>query len=591
MNSAKLVELRAEMRAQAVEAVIVPRADEHLGEYVPARAERLAWLTGFTGSAGLAAITANRAAVFSDGRYTLQLQAETDPALWERRHLVEEPPAPWLAAAGVRRVGYDPWLIAEEGLRPYLDAGLEMVPLPRNPVDAIWPDQPLPPRGKAVVHPLEFAGKSSADKRAEIAAQLRLWQQDAAVITDPASLAWLFNLRGSDVPFTPFVLGFALLRADASATLFIDPAKIDDVTRGWLGDQVSLAGRDALPGALALLRGKTIRVDMQGSPAWFAQTLRGSGANVVAGMDPCLLPKASKNAVEQDGSRAAHLRDGAAITRFLHWLDTEGQDSTECAAAARLLSLRGEMAGFRGESFPAITASGPHGAIVHYRATAASDRKLGRDEVYLIDSGGQYTCGTTDITRTIWTGPGAAPRELRERFTRVLRGHIAVARLVFPVGICGAHIDSFARAALWQAGLDYDHGTGHGVGSYLSVHEGPVSLSRTARPIALAPGMILSNEPGFYAQGAYGIRLENLVLVQPAAFEETTRRFLRLETLSLAPFDRRLLAPDLLNAEECEWLDAYHRRVQATLAPHLNNATQTWLAAACAPIAAGHCGR
>ncbi len=589
MSAEKLQGLRAEMRLQGVDGIIVPRADEHLGEYVPARAERLAWLTGFTGSSGLAAITATRACVLSDGRYTLQLATETNPAVWERRHMVEEPAAIWLESTGARRIGYDPWLIAEDGLKPYRDAGLEMIALPRNPVDMVWHDQPGPPLGSAEPHGLEFAGKSSADKRAEIAAQLRAAGQDAAVITDPASLAWLLNLRGQDVPFTPFTLGFVLLRADARAMLFIDPIKITAATRNWLGPDVTILGRDRMAENLAGLRGLTVRVDPQGSPAWFSQTLRAAGASVAAGMDPCLLPKASKNAVEQDGSRAAHLRDGIAVTRFLHWLATDAQAGnqgvTEMEAAAKLLALRYQMTDFRGESFPAITASGEHGAIVHYRASAASDRRLGRNEVYLIDSGGQYTCGTTDITRTIWTGPDSPPAELCERFTRVLRGHIAVARLVFPLGVCGPHIDSFARAALWQVGLDYDHGTGHGVGSYLSVHEGPVSLSRAARPIPLAAGMVLSNEPGVYVTGSYGIRLENLVLVQPAEFPATTRRFLRFETLSWAPFDRRLINPSLLSPDERGWIDAYHRMVVAKLSPHLDHAARAWLMEACAGLA------
>ncbi len=584
MNAEKLKNLRQEMRVLGIDGIIVPRADEHLGEYVPARAERLAWLTGFTGSAGLAAITSQHAAVFSDGRYTLQLAAETDQALWENRHMVDEPAAAWLASAGAHRIGYDPWLISERGLQAYFDAGLDMVALPHNPIDAIWLDQPPPPLGRAVPHPLEFAGVASAEKRESIAARLRHARQDAAVITDPASLAWLFNLRGNDVPFTPFTLGFALLYADATAALFIDMVKIDAATRAWLGDDVRIVPRDALPLAMGQLRGKSVLVDTQGAPAWFPQALRNAGALVVTGLDPCLLPKASKNPVEQAGSRSAHLRDGIAVTRFLHWLDEHAGSVTELSAAAKLLAFRQEMAGFQGESFPAITAAGPHGAIVHYRASTATDRSLGANEVYLIDSGGQYTCGTTDITRTVWTGPAEPPRALCDVFTRVLQGHIAVARLVFPAGLCGPHIDSFARAALWQAGLDYDHGTGHGVGAYLSVHEGPVSLSRAARDIPLAAGMILSDEPGFYAQGQYGIRLENLVLVCPAPFDHSSRPFLRFETLSWAPFDRRLIATNRLSQTERDWIDAYHAEVAARLTPNLPSETAEWLSQACAPL-------
>ena len=570
-----------------MDGLIVPRADEHLGEYVPPSAERLRWLTGFSGSAGLAAITATRAAVFSDGRYTLQLQQETDAALWERRHMTEEPAPRFLADAGARRIGYDPWLISDEGLRAYEQAGLEMVPLGANPVDAVWSNRPAPPARPGVIHLLEYAGKNSSAKRQEIASQLRDSGLRAAVISDPASVAWLFNLRGSDVGFTPFMLGFALILDDGSAKLFTDPGKINAPLRSWLGPEVTVASRSALPEAIAALAGQKVRLDTSGSPAWFAHRLREVGAEIDAGLDLCLLPKACKNTVEQDGARAAHLRDGIAMTRFLHWLDDTLQGNariTEITAAAQLLALREEMAGFQGESFPAITAAGPHGAIVHYRATPESDRAFGRNEVYLIDSGGQYLCGTTDITRTLWTGPDLPPTELCERYTRVLRGHIAIARLVFPAGITGAHIDGFARAALWQVGLDYDHGTGHGVGSYLSVHEGPVSLSRAARPVALQAGMILSDEPGYYESGAYGIRIENLLLVQKASFPESVRSFLCFETLSLAPYDRRLIAPALLSAEEVAWVDAYHLRVFETLAPHLAVEIRGWLAEACAPL-------
>jgi Xaa-Pro aminopeptidase len=586
--SDKLSALRSKLVEFQVDAAIVPRADEHLGEYVPPSAERLAWLTGFTGSAGLAAVTLDRAAVFSDGRYTLQLAAETDPALWERRHLIEEPAPRWLAEAGAKRVGYDPWLIADDALRPYAAAGLEMVALASNPVDTVWTDRPAPPAGPASIHALDVAGRSSADKRAEIAGHLRAAGIAAAVLSDPASVNWLFNIRGEDVGYTPFLLGFAILHDDASAALFVDPAKIPPAVRTWLGNEVTVAGRDALPPALADLRGRRVRLDTQSSPAWFAQRLREARAEIDAGLDPCMLPKACKNDVEQEGARAAHLRDGIAVTRFLHWLDAAlagGETVGELSAAARLLAFRHEMTGFRGESFPAITGAGEHGAIVHYRASPASDRKLGASEVYLIDSGGQYDCGTTDITRTIWTGPDEAPAAIRDRYTRVMRGHVAIARLVFPVGLTGAHIDGFARAPLWQAGLDYDHGTGHGVGSYLSVHEGPVSLSRAGRPVPLAPGMILSDEPGYYETGAYGIRIENLVLARRAEFPAATRPFLGFETLSLAPYDLRLLDPALLAPDEIDWIDAYQERVRQTLTPYLEGDAAAWLAQATRKIA------
>jgi Xaa-Pro aminopeptidase len=585
----RLTALRQELRRQGLDGFLVPRSDEHLGEYVPASAERLAWLTGFTGSAGLAAVLADKAAVFTDGRYVLQLAAQTDPAVWECRHITEDPPPAWLAANALQgaKIGYDPLLISEEGLARFIEAGLAMQPVTRNPVDAVWTGRPAPPTAPAVPHPLEHAGRSATEKREQIAGLLREAKQDAAVLSDPASIAWLLNIRGGDVPFTPFALGFALTHADGGTELFMDPAKLPDATRAWLGNTVSVAGREALEPALDRLGGKRVRVDASGTPVWFAQRLRQAGALVVAGPDPCLLPKACKNEVEQQGARNAHARDAVALCRFLHFLETAGPkgSETEISAAAKLLALRREVDGFRGESFPAISGAGEHGAIIHYRVTEESDRPIRPDEVYLIDSGGQFPDGTTDVTRTVWTGPGEPSAELRERVTRVLQGHIAIATLVFPQGVGGAHLDAFARRALWQAGLDYDHGTGHGVGSYLSVHEGPVSLSRLARPVPIAAGMILSNEPGFYLPGGYGIRLENLVLVRERDLPGAGKPFLCFETLTLAPFDRRLIDPRLLEAAELAWLNAYHARVLAEVGPRLDPPVRDWLAHACAPLA------
>ena len=588
MTLATLTALRAELERQGLDGFIVPRADEHLGEYVPASAERLAFLTGFTGSAGLAVVLADKAAVFTDGRYVLQLAQQTDDALWERRHITEEPPPAWIAqnAPAGARIGYDPWLISEEALARFADAGLAMQPVATNPVDAVWTDRPAPPMAAATPHGLALAGRSADDKRQDIAAILTAAKQDAAVLTDPASLCWLFNIRGADVPFTPFALGFAIVHADGGAELFMDPAKLPEPTRAWLGNTVSISGRDALEPALQRLAGRTVRVDPTGSPAWFAQRLRDAGATVSAGPDPCLLPKARKNPVEQAGARDSHQRDAVAMCRFLHWLSRRaptGQE-TEMSAADRLLALRGQVDGFRGESFPAISGAGEHGAIIHYRVSEESNRPIRANEVYLIDSGAQYEDGTTDITRTVWTGPAPAPAPVRERVTRVLKGHIAIATLTFPQGVTGAHIDAFARRALWDAGLDYDHGTGHGVGSFLSVHEGPVSISRLARPVPIAEGMILSNEPGLYLPGQYGIRLENLLLVRPAAPPDANRPFLRFETLTWAPFDRALIEPSLLTAAELAWLDAYHARVLAIVGPRLDPAEHAWLEVACRRI-------
>jgi Xaa-Pro aminopeptidase len=584
-DASPLSALRRELARRGLDGFIVPRADEHLGEYVPASAERLAWLTGFTGSAGFAVVLAAAAAVFTDGRYVLQLAEQTDPGLWQRLHVTEQPPHAWLAEQAPKdaRIGYDPLLISEEGLARFTGAGLDMVPLASNPIDSVWADRPAPPGAEAVPHELRYAGVTSETKRADVATLLREAKQDAAVLTDPASIAWLLNIRGDDVPFTPFALSFAVVHSDGTTDLFIDPAKVPSETRAWLGNSISIADRPALEGALRGLAGKTVRVDAGGSPVWFAQQLRAAGAVVVSGSDPCQLPKACKNEAEQRGARQAHLRDAVAVCRFLHWLATAAPNGgqTEISAAETLLAFRREVDGFRGESFPAISGAGEHGAIIHYRVTPETNRPIGADEVYLIDSGAQYPDGTTDITRTVWTGPGPAPAELRERVTRVMQGHIAIATAVFPQGVGGPHLDALARRALWQAGLDYDHGTGHGVGSYLSVHEGPVSISRMARPVPIAAGMILSNEPGFYLPDQYGIRLENLLLARDAEIPAANKPFLRFETLTLAPFDRRLLEPALMTAGERRWLDDYHARVLGSIGPALEPAARNWLADAC----------
>lgn len=578
--------LRAAIAARGLDGFLIPRADEHLGEYVPESAERLAFITGFTGSAGLAIVLSDRAAVWSDGRYTLQLEQQTDATLWERLHITEQKPEDWLAQhAGDLRIGYDPWLISADGLARF--TGIEMVAVESNPLDEIWTDRPAPPMAPAVPHEDVFTGESLSEKRARLGAAMRDSGQDAAILSDPAALAWLFNIRGADVEFSPIALGYALLFADGTASLFMAGAKLPAATRAHLGSEVTLAEREMLPAALAALAGKTVRYDPATMPVWFKTTLAAGGARIAEAADPVAMPRATKNAVEQAGARAAHLRDGVAMARFLSWFSHAAPTGreTEMSAAARLLAEREQEQKFKGESFPAISGAGEHGAIIHYRVTPESNRQIKPNEVYLIDSGAQYLDGTTDITRTIWTGPDAPPDTVREHFTRVLAGHIALAQMVFPEGVAGAHLDAFARAALWQAGLDYDHGTGHGVGSYLSVHEGPASISRAAKPVALQPGMILSNEPGFYLPGAYGIRLENLVLVQPAAFPDSKRKFLKFETLTLAPFDRALINPALLTQPALDWLNAYHARVREALSPFLPGATErAWLLSATAQI-------
>ncbi len=584
----RLAALRAELARAGVDGFLVPRADEHLGEYVPPSSERLAWLTGFTGSAGLAIVLPDRAALFIDGRYTTQAAQQTDPALWERRHITEEPPAEWLKqhAAGMQ-IGYDPWLHPEAGLKRLEAPEVTLVPLPANPLDAIWRDRPAPPSAPAVPHPLQYAGKSAAEKRAEAAAALREGGEDATVLADAHSLAWLLNLRGGDLEHTPLALGFTLLRADGSAEVFMEPGKLPPETRMHLGNDVVVRPRGELEAALRALSGRRVRVDAEATPAWIAQTLRDAGATVIAGEDPCRLPRACKNPVEQEGARAAHRRDAVALARFLAWFHRAAPrgGETEMSAAGQLLEFRRQVDLFRAESFPAISGAGEHGAIVHYRVTPESNRPIHPDECYLIDSGAQYLDGTTDVTRTLWTGPGEPPVQLRERYTRVLQGHIALATLRFPQGVAGPHLDAIARRPLWDAGLDYDHGTGHGVGSFLSVHEGPVAFSRAAKPVPLRPGMILSDEPGYYLPGQYGIRIENLLLVREAPKQpDQTKPFLEFETLTLAPYERRLIEPGMLTAAERGWINAYQARVLAEVAPHCDAETAAWLRDACAPL-------
>jgi Xaa-Pro aminopeptidase len=584
----RLAALRAELARAGVDGFLIPRADEYLGEYVPPSGERLAWLTGFTGSAGLAVVLMDRAALFTDGRYTTQAAQQSDTSLWEQRHITEQPAADWIAehAAG-RRIGYDPWLHAEAALTRLERPGLTFVPLAANPLDVAWTDRPAPPMAEARPHPLRYAGVAAAEKRATAAEALRAAGEDAAVLADPHSLAWLLNIRGGDLDHTPLALGFALLRADASAEVYMDPAKVPAETRTHLGNDVVVRPRAELPAALAGLAGRTVRLDPEATPAWFAARLREAGATIAPGDDPCRLPRACKNTVEREGARSAHRRDAVALARFLAWFAAAAPTGreTEISAAERLLAFRREVALFQAESFPAISGAGENGAIVHYRVTPESNRPIRPDECYLVDSGGQYLDGTTDVTRTLWTGPGPAPQTLRARYTRVLQGHIGLATLRFPKGVAGPHIDAIARHALWQAGLDFDHGTGHGVGSFLSVHEGPASISRAAKPVPLAAGMILSDEPGYYLPGQYGIRIENLLLVRESERQpDQTKPFLEFETLTLAPYDRALIEPALLSPAERAWVDAYHARLLALVAPGCDGATSAWLEEACRPL-------
>ena len=594
----RLDSLRAELRRLGLDGFVVPLADEHQGEFVTPRAQRLAWLTGFNGSAGLAVVLADKAAIFVDGRYTLQVENEVDASRFSPRHLAEQPPDDWIAAnlPVDCTLGYDPWLHTPDGAARLeaacAKAGGRLAAVDDNPVDAVWIDQPAPPISPAVPHPPEFAGLDSAAKRAAVAETLDNRGVDAVVLSAPDSIAWLFNMRGADIGNMPVALAFAILETAGRASLFIDPRKVTRDLAAALADAVTVAAPDALGPALDSLAadGRKVQLDPRTAPAWIARRLRAAGSEPLHGPDPCALPKACKNPVEVAGSRAAHIRDGRALVRFLAWLDAEAPAKciTEMDAAERLFALRAEGERFRGLSFDTIAGAGPNGAIVHYRVNRISNRRLEPGSVFLLDSGGQYLDGTTDVTRTVYIGDPSgtpAPEEIRDRFTRVLKGHIALARAVFPRGVTGGQLDILARKALWEAGLDYDHGTGHGVGSFLGVHEGPARISKIPSGTALAPGMILSNEPGYYKPGAYGIRIENLVVVvevkAPAGAERTLYGF---ETVTLAPVDRRLIEPSLLTPDETGWLDAYHARVRETHAGTVDEMTGRWLERACAPL-------
>lgn len=588
----RLVALRARLSVLGVDGFLLPRADEHQSEYLPPSAERLAWLTGFTGSAGSVVVLPERAAVFTDGRYTLQIRAEVDAALYETINIADRTPADWIGEhlGPGRTLGVDPWLHTVEQLervrRSAEKSGGKVVLLDENPVDGLWTGRPAAPVTPMIPHEDRFAGRPATEKRAEIAAEIAKAGEDALLLTSAESIAWLLNVRGSDVPRTPLSLCFALLGADGSVDLFVDPAKIGTETRAHLGNAVRIRVRDELGEALdALARtGGKIRVDPTSSPAWVAERIRKTGGKPVEAPDPIVLAKAQKNPIELEGARRAHLRDALAYARFLHWFDREAPTGRldEIAAAERLRQLRAEHGMFRDLSFETISGAGPNGAIVHYRVTPATNRRIVPGELYLIDSGAQYPDGTTDITRTLWTGPAKADES--RCFTLVLKGMIALSRAVFPEGTTGSQLDAVARLALWSAGLDYDHGTGHGVGSYLGVHEGPQRISKAANPVALKPGMIISNEPGYYRAGAFGIRIENLIVVEPRVVENAERRMLGFETLTLAPIDRRLIDARLLDPGERSWLDAYHGRVRESLTPHLETDVGHWLAAATAPL-------
>ncbi|KAB1072094.1 aminopeptidase P family protein [Methylobacterium planeticum] len=581
--------LRAALREAGLDGFVVPRADEHQSEYVPANAERLAWLTGFTGSAGTAIVLGDRAALFVDGRYTLQAPDQVETGTFAVVPVAATTPEAWLAGAlnPGAVLGYDPWLHTPDGVarleRAAAKAGASLRPVAENPVDAAWAGRPKPPAGPVAAHPIELAGEAATDKLARIRAALAEAGSDALVISDPHNLAWAFNLRGGDIGHTPLALGYAILPRDGRPRLYLTSPALTPEARAALEPLADLAPRAAFAEGLGAQARGRIRLDAATGATALKDLVGAAGGVADVGPDPITAMKAVKNAAEIAGTRAAHRRDGVAVTRFLAWLDAAaaGGGLGEIAAVEALEDFRAAGGLLRDVSFPTISGSGPNGAIVHYRVTRATDRVVRDGELFLIDSGAQYADGTTDITRTV--AVGAPSPEMRDRFTRVLKGHLAIGRAVFPEGTTGAQIDALARVPLWQAGLDFDHGTGHGVGAFLSVHEGPQRIAKTGT-VALKAGMILSNEPGYYKANAYGIRTENLVLVEPRTIPGGERPMLGFETLTLAPYDRRLIETALLDAGEIAWLDAYHARLRDVLGPELDPETRAWLERATRPL-------
>ena len=592
----RLKALREQLKAEKLDGFVVPLTDEHMSEYVGSYARRLAWLTGFQGSAGSAVVLPEQAAIFVDGRYTLQVRSQVSPTEWSYQSVPETSTTQWLEehAPEGARIGYDPWLHTRDWVKKAKEAlatrGAELVPVARNPIDEIWTDRPEASKAHLVVQSDQYAGKTAAEKRHDIGDWLAKHHADAAVLSALDSIAWAFNIRGQDVTHTPVALAYAVVHADATADLFVAGEKIGPDVRQHLGNGVRLHERSAFESELAELKGKTVVVDPERAVAAIFEALDKAGAKILPLRDPTILPKALKNPAEIAGQRAAQNRDGGAIARFLHWIDQEAPkgEVDELIASDKLEALRRESPELRDLSFDSISGAGPNGAIVHYKSSEKTNRKLEKGTLYLIDSGGQYVDGTTDITRTVPIGEPTD--EMRDRFTRVLKGHIAIATAVFPKGTRGTQLDSFARRPLWEAGLDYAHGTGHGVGSFLAVHEGPQRIAPVGSGQAggdepLQAGMIISNEPGYYKTGEYGIRIENLVLVVPREIEGAEKEMLGFETLTFAPIDRRLIDVQMLDAEELIWLNCYHAHVMDKIGPTLSGSDREWLSRACAPIA------
>jgi Xaa-Pro aminopeptidase len=589
--TARLSAFREELARRKLTGFVIPRADQQQNEYVPPSEERLAWLTGFTGSAGLAVVLTHEAALFVDGRYTLQAGKQVDGKAWTVEPLIDPPPETWLAEhlKPGDRLGFDPWLhtssAAERLAAGCAKASAELVAVDGNPLDAIWTERPQPPLAPVAVHGAQFAGEAEADKLQRIRQEIDRLGVDAAVLSDSHAVAWTFNIRGADVAHTPLPLSYALVPKDGRPTLFIDHRKLSNSARDHLEQSADVEEPDALTQRLTALAqaGSAVSLDSATAADALSRLITAAGGKVVRGNDPVSLLKAVKNNTEIEGTRSAHRRDALALARFLAWIDREAPKGvlTEIDTVEALETFRRDTGALKDVSFPTIAGTGPNGAIVHYRVTRKSNRRIVPGDLLLIDSGAQYEDGTTDVTRTIAVGEPTT--EMRDRFTRVLRGHIAIASALFPDGTTGAQIDTLARQFLWQAGIDYEHGTGHGVGSYLSVHEGPARISRLGTT-PLKRGMILSNEPGYYKTDGYGIRIENLELVTAAEVAGAEKPMNAFETLTLAPIDRRLIDVNMLSRAELDWLNAYHARVRDEVRPQLDEATQAWLDAATAPL-------
>jgi Xaa-Pro aminopeptidase len=589
--SARLSALREELARRNLSGFVIPRADQQQNEYVAPSEERLAWLTGFTGSAGLAMVLASEAALFVDGRYTLQAAKQVDGKAWAIEPLVEPPPESWIGQhlkAG-DRLGFDPWLhtsaAAERLTAACTKAGAELVAVESNPIDTIWTERPPPPLAPVSVHDKRYAGEAEADKLTRIRQELQKLGADALVLSDSHAVAWTFNIRGADVAHTPLPLSYALVPKDGRPTVFIDHRKLSNSSRDHLERSADVRGPDAMAPQLEALAksGGIIALDSATAADALSRLITAAGGKPLRGSDPVTLLKAVKNDTEIAGTRSAHRRDAVALARFLAWIDREAPKGalTEIDTVEALETFRRDTGALKDVSFPTIAGTGPNGAIVHYRVTRKSNRRIAPGDLLLIDSGAQYEDGTTDVTRTIAVGEPTA--EMRDRFTRVLRGHMAIARAVFPDGASGAQLDTLARQFLWQAGIDFEHGTGHGVGSYLSVHEGPARISKLGTT-PLKRGMILSNEPGYYKTDGFGIRIENLELVIAAEVPGAEKPMNAFETLTFAPIDRRLIEVKMLSSAELDWLNAYHAGVRDIVRDELDESDKLWLDAATAPL-------